>query len=128
MWYLDPSVEHDIAAARTIARALRAGRIEVLQPPHWLAEVAAVTARLFLREAEAIVDDLCQLELETATGSAIYQQAVQLAVDTGTHVFDALYHAVALGDPAAIFVTADKRYYKAARRFGQIVLLDQWRE
>jgi predicted nucleic acid-binding protein len=123
-WYLDPSAEADVEAAQAIAIALRAGQIAVVQPPHWLAEVATVTARMLPRDAATIVDELAKLNLETMAGTALYQRAVRLAIDTGAHVFDSLYHAVALENPERTFITADQRYFKAARRFGQIAMLD----
>ncbi len=80
-WYLDPSVEADVEAAQAIAIALRAGQIAVVQPPHWLAEVAAVTARMLPNDAATIVDELAKLNLEAMAGTALYQRAVRLALE-----------------------------------------------
>jgi len=38
-------------------------------------------------------------------------------------VFDTMYHAVALSRPDALLVTADERYWRAARGVGRIVRL-----
>jgi predicted nucleic acid-binding protein len=46
-WLLrDSEREADTAAALSLMEAVANGEVEVLQPPHWLAEVAAVMARL----------------------------------------------------------------------------------
>ena len=47
----------------------------------------------------------------------------ELARALGQHVFDTLYHAVALLTPGAMLVTADERYYRKAAAYGSIVLL-----
>lgn len=39
------------------------------------------------------------------------------------HLFDTLYHAVALHTPNAVLITADARYHAKARLEGQISLL-----
>ena len=53
----------------------------------------------------------------------VYERAVRLAAETNQHVFDTLYHAVALARPDAELVTADERYYRAASRAGRLVRL-----
>jgi predicted nucleic acid-binding protein len=46
-WLLqDPSAEPDTAKALAIMERVIEGRLEILQPMHWLAEVAAVAKRL----------------------------------------------------------------------------------
>lgn len=42
------------------------------------------------------------------------------------HLFDTLYHAVALETEGAVLVTADERYYSKARRVGGVRLLREW--
>jgi predicted nucleic acid-binding protein len=49
-----------------------------------------------------------------------------LAIDTGTHLFDTLYHAVALEYAEATLVTADGRYCEKASVFGRIIELCDW--
>ena len=48
---------------------------------------------------------------------------MDLAVRYQHHLFDTLYHAVALHTPGAVLVTADERYYNKTRLEGQIYLL-----
>lgn len=67
--------------------------------------------------------DLLQVEIEIVDDAATLVRAVELAIATGQHVFDTQYHAIALGDPDAVLVTADGRYWRAARAQGRIVRL-----
>jgi hypothetical protein len=46
--------------------------------------------------------------------------AVDLATRLNHHVFDTLYHALALATPGAVLVTADRRYGEKALSLGQI--------
>lgn len=47
----------------------------------------------------------------------------RLAIDLKHHLFDTLYHAVALTHSDAVRVTADESYYRKARAMGRIVHL-----
>jgi hypothetical protein len=42
------------------------------------------------------------------------------------HLFDTLYHAVALEHEDALLVTADDRYYRKAEHYGTIAVLRDW--
>ena len=53
----------------------------------------------------------------------VYLDACELARSLNYHVFDTLYHAVALTLPDTVLVTADTRYERKARRRGAIMLL-----
>jgi predicted nucleic acid-binding protein len=48
---------------------------------------------------------------------------LDLALRYRHHLFDTLYHAVALHTPGAVLVTADERYYNKTRLEGQISVL-----
>ena len=123
-WVLSsPAAERDTQQALGLLGSIREGRIAVLQPPHWLAEVAAVTSRLVPRRAEAVIGLMCAMEFPIADGPDIYERACELAVSSGVHVFDTLYHAVALCHPAAVLVTADERYYRRTATRGRMVRL-----
>lgn len=123
-WVLsDPATEPDTDRAVQVLQGIHAGRLAVLEPPHWLAEVAAVICRLAPRRAHEVVQLLQAMELPVADHSDMYGRACDLAVRLGAHVFDTLYHAVALSEPDALLITADERYFRQARRAGQIVRL-----
>lgn len=105
--------------------AIRSAHIEPLQPPHWLAEVAAVVTRLDAALANKAIDLLDAMEFRVAHEPAIYKRASALAARLDQHLFDTLYHAVALEHDASL-ITADRKYYNKARHLGQIVYLADW--
>ena len=125
-WFLpDASREPDADRAAALLRAIGDGRVELLQPPHWLAEVAAAITRLRPEITAAAIDLLDTMELATATDAGLYKHASRLAQQLDQHLFDTLYHALAL-DNDALLVTADDRYLRKAGRLGRIVALDEW--
>ena len=93
---------------------------------HWLAEVAAVTARLVPQTAISDVEMLSAPELPTTDYPSVIRRATGLAIATDHHLFDALYHSVALEHEDALQVTADDRYYEKAKRNGTIVASRDW--
>jgi predicted nucleic acid-binding protein len=126
-WLLeDPAREPDTKKALGIIESVVRGRLEVLQPVHWLAEVAAVAARLTPRTAVRDVAMLAALELPTTDDPSVIRRATRLAIETNHHLFDTLYHAVALEHEDALLVTADDRYYRKAERYGMITALRDW--
>ena len=125
-WFIpDPSREPDADRAAELLRAIGDGRVELLQPPHWLAEVAAVIARLRPEYAAEAIDLLDSMELSTSADAELYKRASRLAQELDQHLFDTLYHALALENDA-LLVTADDRYLRKAARLGKIVALEQW--
>lgn len=118
--------EADSAAALRLLREFVAGRLELQQPPHWLAEVAAVVTRLSPETAADDVSDLVEMKIDTVASRNVYLVAVELARRLDHHLFDTLYHAVALTQPSATLVTADARYFRKARGHGAIALLSDF--
>ena len=118
--------EPDAERAVELLRGIQRAELEPLQPPHWLAEVAAVVARLIPDQAERVLDLLDALELPVADGVPLYKRAASLAQTLDHHLFDTLYHAVAL-DSGGILVTADEHYWRKARELGAVVRLADWR-
>lgn len=115
--------EGDSDAALAVLRAIREGAVAVVQPPHWLAEVAAVATRLDPVVAGEAVPLLYAMEFPVAGESEVYRLACELGATLGQHVFDTLYHAVALTRTAASLITADERYFRKARHVGAVELL-----
>jgi predicted nucleic acid-binding protein len=109
--------------ALEILQHINDARLSVSQPPHWLAEVAAVTARLEPGLALQTVSLLYAMELPVLDEADVYHQACELAVMLNHHVFDTLYHAVAVVHGDARLITADEIYYRKAHRVGRIVRL-----
>ena len=63
--------------------------------------------------------------VKTANDVGHYQRAISLALKLDHHLFDTLYHAVALEEKATL-ITADRKYYDKARRLGSILMLDKF--
>ena len=126
-WIFADRVEesHSLQALQ-ILQFIKESRVSVIQPPHWLAEVAAVTVRLDPERARQAVSLLHALEFPVTAGVEVYQKAYELSAELNRHLFDTLYHAVALTEPGAILVTADEQYYRKAFTAGRIVRLREF--
>ncbi len=116
--------EANVSQALDVLLALKGGALQLLQPVHWLAEVAAVLARVSQPTAAAKIAALNLTEIHTADTPEIWDLAVELAIALNHHLFDTLYHAVALQTQGVQLITADRRYYKKAHDRGRIMLLD----
>jgi predicted nucleic acid-binding protein len=127
-WLLeDPVREPDTEKAFTVVESIVNGGLEILQPMHWLAEVAAVVSRVTPQTAVRDVEMLTALEFPTTDEPNVMRRATQLAIETNHHLFDTLYHAVALENDDTLLVTADDRYCMKAARHGRIASLGNWR-
>jgi len=115
--------EADCDLALAILSGIDEGCIQMLQPPHFIAEVTAVLAREKPEEAQDDLSDLLNLESRFSVEPDIYATAMELAILCRHHLFDTLYHAVALNTAGATLVTADRRYYEKASGFGRMTLL-----
>ena len=126
-WLLEaPEREPDTDKAMGLVKDVIEGRYAILQPVHWLAEVAAVLARLTPDTASEDVELLGALQWPVTDDLAVMRRATQLAIKTGAHLFDTLYHAVALELPDAVFITADERYFEKSKSAGRIQVLANW--
>ncbi len=112
--------------ALALLHEIQQGHCQVLQPPHWLAEVAAVLTRLAPNQSLGLLRTFLAMELPVTTEWDVYEQACRLAVKLNHHLFDTLYHAVALQSSDTVFITADKRYFRKAARLGQIIALQNF--
>ncbi len=115
--------EDHIEPAISLLLACRDGAVDFYQPPHFLAEVAAVLARLTPDTAAQSVEDLAAMSLVWAEPTLAYPRAIAMATQLKHHLFDTLYHAVALETPGTTFVTADRHYFDKAEFLGQIAWL-----
>ena len=126
-WLLQtPENEPYTDRAVSVIESIIDGREEILQPTHWLAEVAGVLARLSPATAAQDVQRLASLEFPINDDPAVMQRATQMAIDSRQHVFDTLYHAVAIEHEGAQLITADDRYFLKAEPYGRIVQLRSW--
>lgn len=118
--------EDHIEPALDILRASQRGTVDFYQPPHFLAEVAAVLARISPDSAQQCAQDIAAMSITWAAPTTAYARAISLATQLDHHLFDTLYHALALETPSALFVTADRRYFDKAQHLGQMVWLPQF--
>jgi predicted nucleic acid-binding protein len=124
-WFLSPISEPDAERATALLHVARGGSVELFAPPHWISEVLAVMAR---QEPERLSDTweiLFSLEVESDTNRSTYFHAAKLSVLLNHHLFDTLYHAVAI-ETGATLVTADARYFAKAAPLGAIQMLGSW--
>jgi len=122
----DPARETETEQATRLMRWVLEGREAVIQPVHWLLEAGAVLARISPQSAEDDVAMLQALELPTDDGPLVLGRACRLAIDLRQHLFDTLYHALALEIRGATLVTADQRYLAAGAALGCVVGLSEW--
>lgn len=119
--------EDDIEPALGLLRASRDGQVTFHQPVHFLVEMAAVLARLAPEAARQHLADLQALDVAWAEPAAALDLAIDMAQRLDHHVFDTLYHALALQHPGAVLVTADRRYFRKALGLGQIAWLPDFK-
>ena len=130
-WFVDADWalrEDHVDQALALLTASADGELDLLQPRHFLAEVASVLARLAPERALQNISDLTALDVDWAAPTDAFTRAIALSRQLDHHLFDTLYHALALDTPGAVLVTADRRYFDKARHLGQIAWLPDWRE
>jgi predicted nucleic acid-binding protein len=100
--------------------------VTMIQPPHFIAEIMAVITRLEPGYAGAIFIAASNLEMTINDHPETYQTAIRLSVELNHHLFDTLYHAVAIHAADNTLITADETYYRKAKGYGQILLLKDY--
>jgi predicted nucleic acid-binding protein len=115
--------EPDVERALAVLHRVDSGRNRILEPPHFLAEMATTLARKQPAAARRDFRDLREMVWKTIEESGLYEKAVELTNRLDHHLFDTLYHAAAVVTPKAKLITADVRYYRKAKQIGQIIPL-----
>jgi predicted nucleic acid-binding protein len=127
-WLLeDPQHEEDTERATALMRRIVEEEERSIQPVHWLLEVGAALTRI---SPDSVEDDVLMLQglsLAVDDSPEVVRRGCRLAVELGQHLFDTMYHAVALENPDAVFVTADERYFEKGEPLGRIARLAEWR-
>ena len=122
-WFVrDANEENDVTPAVDILAGIGKNSIELIQPPHWVAEVAAVLTRLQPDLTDDAIDLLNVMEIPVRAESSVYKLASHLATKLNHHLFDTLYHALALQENATL-ITADYRYFRKSINHGSICML-----
>ena len=118
--------EADVDKALALFEQIARFDVIMIQPPHFIAEVMAVITRLKPGYAGDIFVAVNDLEMDLSEQPETYQTAIRLSVELNHHLFDTLYHAVALHAPDITLITADETYYRKAKGYGQILLLEDY--
>lgn len=127
-WFVDgdwAQSEDHVDHALALLLACRDGQVDFLQPPHFVAEVAAVLARGKPQAATEDIQNLLDMDFQVVDALPIYENAIDLSRQLKHHLFDTLYHALALATPGVSLITADRRYYNKAHHLGQILWLPE---
>ncbi len=122
-----PEAEENTERALELLTEIGDGKVSLLQPPHWLVEVAAVVTRLRPELAESALDLLDAMEFPIVDDLPVLQRAGRISHDLNHPLFDTLYHAVALEHDYTL-VTADGQYFRKARHLGRLMPLSAWPE
>ena len=123
-FFVDRADEPLVAPAISLLQRFQTGEDRFMCPPHFMAEMAAVLARESPDTANDSVNDLLTMTWGTMADEVAYRRAIALADGLDHHLFDTLYHAVALVHGATL-VTADAKYFKKAKTLGAMVWLGQ---
>ena len=122
-WVLGPvQSEPDLAEAAVLLKALGDGVHTAFQPVHWQTEIVAVVARKAPLRIDGTLVLLNQTPFTPVGDVTVLRRAAQLSAALSHHLFDTLYHAVAL-ETGATLISADETYVRKARQIGQIELL-----
>lgn len=126
-WFLRTrSREQYLDEADAVARTIGLPGSELFTPDHWSAEVVAVLAHndpSAIDDAILLLDDMRPRHIR---GPKILKRASDMAIALDHHLFDTLYHVVAL-ETGSTLVTADARYYSKAHSVGSIMMLHDFR-
>ncbi|MDE2256369.1 MAG: type II toxin-antitoxin system VapC family toxin, partial [Xanthomonadaceae bacterium] len=109
-WYLfDRANEVHSDMARDLLSHAREGSVKLLQPAIWRAEIAAVLAREMPTRAGMLFRSVQGMQTDIVDDAVVMLRAIELSVQTNHHLFDTIYHAVAI-EHGIDLVTADEHY------------------
>jgi predicted nucleic acid-binding protein len=122
-WVLaDRPYECDTDKAALLLAKIVNENIALLQPEHWRVEVFSIIARLAPERFGETWRLLESLNVKRQSSKRILDRAASLSGRLRHHLFDTLYHAIALEHDATL-ITADDAYFAKAFRLGNIQLL-----
>ena len=125
-WVLPSGEEQHREPALHLRQQALDGTIALKVPSLWLYEVGNTLCRRFPEHAGKLLEALIAFELESGEFSQKWlHQAITLTTRYSVTFYDAAYHALALVEKG-IFVTADDKYVRKAKRAGSILPLRDW--
>jgi hypothetical protein len=98
----------------------------VLQPAHWLADVAGALLAISPQTTSRDLTLLAALEWPECRAPGALVRACELAIRLRRPVRETLYHAVALESQDGVLITADLTYRRAARRIARVLSIEEW--
>ena len=126
-WFLaaNPAEDH-IDEAMAVGEAIQTRGCELFAPPHWAVEIISVLARNEPQLVDEALVLLAEVNPILIAEAHVLKHAAELSGSLNHHLFDTLYHAVAL-ETGATLVTADKIYFNKASKLGGITRLSDFR-
>lgn len=122
-WYMaHRDGELHVREAAAVGEMIESGSSEVFAPPHWVIEILSVLSRLEPQFVDVALVQLTDMSHTIVSNASVLRRAADMSIALNHHLFDTLYHAVAL-DTGATLITADERYYEKAKDLGNITLL-----
>jgi predicted nucleic acid-binding protein len=119
-WYLsDRPDEPNVDEAIIIADLALRDEIELYAPVHLSLEVVAVLSRYRPDLVPDAIVELSDFSSRLVNTPVVLGRAAEISIALNHHLFDTLYHAVAL-EVGATLVTADDRYFEKAMDLGHI--------
>jgi predicted nucleic acid-binding protein len=118
--------ELHIAEAEAVEATIEQSGTELFAPVHWVTEVISVLARTKPCSVDDALGFLDDMRPAVSASAPTLKRAADLAIALNHHLFDTLYHAVALEEGATL-VTADEVYFGKAKGLGCIQLLGDFR-
>ena len=106
--------------AMQVLRGIDGDRLQLIQPPHFFAEVAAVLARVAPSCVRENLQDLWRIKWQVQDSPSVYVLGAEPSIELQHHLFVTLYHAIALHTEASTLITADDRYFSKAQGLGRI--------
>lgn len=122
-WVLgDNPAEYDTDKAAALLQQIVDESVVLLQPEHWRVEVLSVVARLAPERFASMWKLFETVKVRRIETKQVLERGVLLSKQLKHHLFDTLYHAIAI-EHGATLITADDSYFVKAFRLGNIKLL-----
>lgn len=126
-WVLEKGEGKEVVKALELQSAFIVEDLDLQVPTLWQYEVGNVLGLKQPELAGELMKALLDFELPEVPLTPDYCQAVLrlMCEIKGVTFYDSCYHALAL-QIRGVYVTADREYFKKARRKGHISLLSEW--
>ena len=126
-WYLAHRAgELHVDKAVAVGDVIESAGTVLFAPPHWVIEVLSVLSRMEPQLVDIAIVQFGDMSPTVIANPSVLRRAADLSIRLNHHLFDTLYHAVAL-ETGATLVTADDRYFAKASGEGHIVMLKDFK-